>query len=639
MNCAVDREGITLTEGKLNRRILFRQLLSAKLYHRPEKRMVQLEDFNPGQRIIGDNTLKVNLRDEKHGLLIPLSMCWNSNEIRVKIEAGLIVECKSSVYRLMELSLLPELLHTPSGETGYYLTPIGSGTLIQLNCKTAITNRDRIYMDQKEWEKFGLINCFALIQDHGSILGIVNSGDFHAWADMKLHPENGNQLHATFGIRHEPNEVLQQEDKELIVRLRPECRNYATLALDYRDHLMQEYNLVPLRERLADNEVLAYSAEAMRIKIFMGQKMPYVPDGSSPMRLCTTFAEAEQIVEAINKAGIVKAIITIVGWNLEGHDGAYPARFPVEPAFGGEAGLKKLIAKCNEYGYQIVPHDNVTDIYLNSPAFDYEFVSRDEYGEPQAAGMWAGGLSYKVCPVVAMQRYAGDFARIKELGFHGSYYLDAQATGMFRCTDPRHPADEKQFALSLVRILQYPREEYGAVSCELAPVYNLPFMDEAARIHGAEEAFLKHLPKSTQEIIDRAVPFYHIAIHGLILYQANWVHSYRKSGGIWKGLQDELATGARPSMEVSFRTLANGDNYLDSLRDIVNAYQISTMLQDTYVGLIRDYQEYGAKACRITYDTGHIVEVNAGEHNVGDIPAQSIVIRKDGKIIYDQKKR
>ena len=636
MNCAFDHDGITLTEGKSTRRIPFRQLLSAKLYHRPEKRMVSVGEFHPRQRVSGNHKLHINLRNEKYGLLIPLSLSWGDDGIRFKIEAGLIVESNSSIYRLMEISLLPELLHTSPGETGHYLTPVGSGCLIQLNCKTSLNNRDRIYMDQREWEKFGLLNCFALIQDQGSILGIVNSGDFHAWVDTELNQRNGNRLHATFGIRHEPSEILQQEDKKLIVRLLPECRSYTSLALDYRDYLMREYHLVPLRERLADNAVLAYSAAAMRIKIFMGQKMPYVPDGSSPLKLCTTFAEAEQIVEAIHGAGITRAVITIVGWNLEGHDGAYPARFPVDPTFGGEAGLKELIAKCDTYGYQIVPHDNVTDIYLNSPAFDYEFVSRDEYGEPQTAGMWAGGLSYKACPVVAMQCYAGDFARIKGLGFHGSYYLDAQATGLFRCTDPRHPADEKQFALALARILQYPREEYGAVSCELAPAYNLRFIDEAARIHGADATFMENLPEASRMIIERAVPFYHIAVHGLILYQANWVHSYRQAGGVWKGLQHELATGARPSMEVSFRALANGDYYLDSLRDIAEACKVSTILQDTYVCLVCDYQEYGTNACRITYETGHVVEVNAGREKVDTIPPQSVIIRKNGKILYSQ---
>ena len=634
MNCTVDHDGIRIESGTLSRRISFRHVLRGQVYHRPEKRMVIVTGFEAGQSVLAGNRLKINFRQHQYGLLIPVEFSWNDQELKVRIEAGLIVESKGSVYRLMELSLLPELMSAVSGDSGSYLTPVGSGALVKWDGKESIRNRDRVYMDQAEWEKFGLINCFASIQDTGSILSIVSAGEFLAWVDTELNQQGAHRIYVTFGIRHDFGEVLPQDPKELLIKLLPECHKYTELALVYRTYLMQTYGLVPLRERLARNPVLAYAAAAMRIKIFMGQKMPYVPDGSSPLNICTTFAEAEQIVEAIKAAGIEKAVITIVGWNLEGHDGSYPARFPVEPAFGGEEGLKQLIARTTALGYQIVPHDNVTDIYLSSPSFDYEYVSRDEHGEAQAAGMWAGGLSYKVCPAVAMNRYAGDFARIKELGFHGCYYLDAQATGLFRCTDPRHPADEKQFAMSLCRILQYPRELYGAVSSELAPVYNLPFIDEVARIHGADAGFMEHLPENSRNIISRTVPFYHIAVHGLLLYQAGWVHCYSKKGGVWNGLLEELATGARPSMEVSFRELANGGEYSNSLRDIAEPYRISQLLQDTYKGLISDYHEFNPEACRITYDSGHIVEVNRGSVAAGNIPPLSVMISFQGKTVY-----
>lgn len=638
MNFTFESDGIIIKAGTLIRRISFQKVLRGLVYHRPEKRMVPVSGFEPGQSLIAGNRLKINFLHKHYGLMIPLEFFWNDQELRVKIEAGLIVESKGSIYRLMELSLLPELMSSMNVDPGTYLIPIGSGALVEWKDREPVRNRDRIYMDQGEWEKFGLINCFASLQESGSILGIVSSGEFLAWVDTELNQNGTNRIYVTFGIRHEPNEVLPQDTKELIVKLLPDCRQYTELAPIYRDYLMRNYGLVPLRERLAQNPVLAYAAAAMRIKIFMGQKMPYVPDGTSPLKICTTFSEAEQIVAAVKASGIEKAVITLVGWNKEGHDGSYPARFPVETAFGGEKGLKKLIAKATELGYQIVPHDNVTDIYLSSPAFDYEYVSRDEFGEAQAAGIWAGGINYKACPTVLMNRYAGDFARIKDLGFHGAYYLDAQATGLFRCTDPRHPADEKQFAMSLCRILQYPRELYGAVSSELAPAYNLPFIDEAARIHGTDASFVKHLPENCRKIISRPVPFYHIAIHGLVLYQANWVHGYRKNGGAWKGLLEELSTGARPSMEVSFHGLANGDAYLDSLQDISEAYRVSQLLQDTYVGLITDYREFGPEACRITYDSGHIVEVNLGDGAVENMKPHSAVISFQGKIIYSKTK-
>ena len=212
-------------------------------------------------------------------------------------------------------------------------------------------------------------------------------------------------------------------------------------------------------------------------------KEPYVPDGSSPVKVLTNCDEACIILDGMKAGGIEKAVVTLVGWNLGGHNGAYPAHFPVEPAIGGEKDLRKLIAYAGKLGYQIVPHDNVTDIYRGSPDFDYEYVARNEGGEPLAAGVWGGGQSYKACPRVFLERYGYEFERMRNLGFAGHYYMDAQSTVMWRCHAGRHPADEREFALALSAITTVPRMLYGAVSAEGAAAYILPFIDEVSRLH------------------------------------------------------------------------------------------------------------------------------------------------------------
>ena len=50
-----------------------------------------------------------------------------------------------------------------------------------------------------------------------------------------------------------------------------------------------------------------------------------------------------------------------------------------------------------------------------------------------------------------------EFPRVRGLGFAGNYYLDAQASVLWQCHSPRHPADEEQYSMCLSRMTQVPR--------------------------------------------------------------------------------------------------------------------------------------------------------------------------------------
>lgn len=596
-------------------------LLTAKVYNRPERRLQDVADFAVGEVYAGDGRVRVALKSESVGLLIHVTAAVDGPYLSLSVNCGEIVETLGTGYRLMELAFVPGLLACDSAKGGFFIMPSYTGALVELTGQAPARIRDRVYMDQEEWEKFSLMNCFAVKGSCGSVLGIVDAGDFRAWVDAKLDGGGESSIWASFGVRHAYGEVLPQETKRLLL-LPCGDADYPKMALAYRDYLINRKGVCPLKQRRADNPTLSYSADAMRVKIFHGIKKPFVPDGSSPLCSCATFAEAETIVRAMKSSGIDRAVVTLVGWNIGGHDGAYPQRFPVEPSFGGEAGLRALIETCKGLGYQIVPHDNVTDAYLNSAAYDAEVVARDEHGLPLSSGLWSGGQSYKICPTVYLDRYAGDFKRVKELGFAGSYYLDAQGTGLWRCHDPRHPADERQFALSLARILQHPRELFGAVSCEIGQAYTLPFVDEVAHLHGQGcfESYRGRLNPTYAQAVSRVVPFYNVAVHGLVLYQVGWVHSFRaQRGGVRKALLSLLAQGARPSIEVSYRALGNGDEYQASLKDVAPLYDIAfNLLRGVHVELLTSYADHGGTGFELAYADGTAIaiDIESGEGSI-----------------------
>ena len=618
--------------------VRFAELLRLEIYHRPEKRTVTQTELQVFVKYRTGSATALDLYDQQHGIMIPLKLSCLKDTLKITIDSGAIVETDGNTWRLMEIGVAPALLSAKTTERGAYLLPNYSGMLASFDKQEQIRNRDRIYMQQSEWEKFGLINAFGAVFERGAVLGIVHSGDFRAWiqTEMNYQPEQNRQF-AVFGIRSKPSDFLEQEDKELIFHALPEAGDYSEMAIAYREYLLKERGLVPLRDRMKNNKTLDYAVKAMRLKIFMGQKTPFVADGKSPYVNCTTFAEAEKIIDALAVAGIRKAIITLVGWNLGGHDGAYPTHFPVNEEAGGEAGLRKLIKKALDNGYQIVPHDGVCALYMGSPDFDYNCASRDESGEIQSGGMWAGGLLYLACPQVYMNRYGGELLRIKDLGFSGCYYIDGLANGLFRCSDPAHPANEKEFARGQLRIIEFPRMLYGASSTENPALYSLNFIDEAAHLQGfsTHRCFKDVLPESLKKLDGKVVPFYNIAVHGIITYQTEWGHGLRKHGLI-PGILRQY--GARPSIEVSMRGLCNGDYYEDSIRDIKETYRISfELIPDVHEALMEKYETLGEHAVRITYDNGYEITVNYGFRAHPDAEALSLNIVKDGKEIYYKK--
>ncbi len=613
-------------------RIEAAKVLRARMWNCSEWRDYCSDAFEARGVFPLQNGLRVLMVNDGEGLVAPVILRADEQGFRVIVQAAQIVETKGINRKLMALDVLPDLMRSRVGEAGFFLLPCLSGTLVRFVDHAPAVNRDRIYMDQSEWEKVNLMNCFAMKRGDDGILGIVHRGDFHCHVVTELNQDGENRIYPSFGLRHTEGEAIKPQDKEILYRFASGAdADFPGLALTYRDYLLRERDVSPLKERVADNPVLGYSVGAMRVKIFMGSKLKVI-DGNGPVRVDTTFEQAEAILDAMKSAGIDRAVVTLVGWNLGGHDGAYPTRFPIEPAFGGEAGLKKLIAKATDMGYQIVPHDNYTDVYRSARDFDYEYIARTPEGRPRVVGIWGGGQSFKACPVVYPERYGADFARVKELGFHGHTYIDAQSTVLWICHNPRHPADEEQFALAQSAMTQWHRAMYGAVATEMAPAYNLPFIDEVHGMHGANNSgfMFERLPASFTRIIDRVVPFYHLAVHGLLTYQESWVHSYRRQydGATWPGLLRALAIGARPSMEVSWAGGGNGDTYSDSIRDVLPAYKIAfEELADVHVEPVVHFEEFADRGSRVAYANGRSVEVNWTDTPLGDLKPMSYRIQ------------
>ncbi|NLE13330.1 MAG: hypothetical protein GX628_06595 [Clostridiales bacterium] len=246
--------------------------------------------------------------------------------------------------------------------------------------------------------------------------------------------------------------------------------DYSGIAREYRKYRLSD-GCVPIAERAG--EILKYTAESVYVRIRCGWKPVPTPveeqtvENEPPMHVAVDFKRVGEIMDAFKARGIEKAEFCLVGWNIRGHDGRWPQALPVEPALGGEEGLRALIAKAKSMDYALVCHTNATDAYRIADCFSEDYTIKNSDGSPQRGGSWSGGMMYNTCPLAAKPIYLKTHDDLRDLGFRGTHYIDVISTvPARRCFDPEHPLTRTEWVKHTREIMRDAAEKIGGISSE-----------------------------------------------------------------------------------------------------------------------------------------------------------------------------
>lgn len=294
--------------------------------------------------------------------------------------------------------------------------------------------------------------------------------------------------------------------------------DYSGMARTYRAYQVNRKACVPLKERMKGSSELAYAAQCVEVRIRQGWKpapspvLEQTPETEPPMKVAVTFDRVGRILDEFKRQGIGRAQVCLVGWNRKGHDGRYPQLLPVEEALGGEAKLRDLTAKARAMGFQIVGHNNHSDAYRISEAWDDEYVIRNPDLSLSTNAVWSGGRMYNVCPRRAYERFAPkDLRAMAALGFRGVHYIDVLSIVKPRaCFDPRHPLTADESAAWIDRIMGEAKTVFGGVSSEGPWDFCCGNLDYA--LYVSFNGLTKKPP-----MVDRVVPFWQLVYHGIIM--------------------------------------------------------------------------------------------------------------------------
>ncbi|MDD3153473.1 MAG: DUF5696 domain-containing protein [Victivallaceae bacterium] len=487
----------------------------------------QLEErtFESGQRT-------VHCANARLGFEWDLSFQEAQDSLILRLPVASIRENKQN--KLKSIRLLPEFGRQKIGDDGNFILPQQSGVVTYFKNHVRACHTIGIYGG-------GVSECTMPIwgiRDGSSALlcGIIASGNCDAALVLAI---DQGELHSCtlspeFYFRYEfsfrrPDFPIMAEDIEVRYKLlhNVAAPGYAQLAKEYRSYLLSTGRVRLLRDRAAESPELAYSMNALEIRIRCAIKWPYPPkiteqtlDNEPETHVLCSFEHAGEIVNEIARQGIARAEFCMVGYGPGGHDGRCPQFMPPEEKCGGELSLRKLIEQAKSSGYAIASHDNNHDAYTVSPDWDENILARSQEMMPLKDGIWGGGQAYLLCPEAMLAKYTvRNLAEEKALGFRGLHFTDClSTTGLRPCYDKRHFLKRSDTAKFRRIILETARSYFGGVQCEGPLDFAIPALDRIMYVESADDA---QCGLKTRDYVDAIVPLWEMVYHGIVVYNVS----------------------------------------------------------------------------------------------------------------------
>ena len=414
------------------------------------------------------------------------------------------------------------------------------------------------------------------------------------------------------------------------------------IARAYRNYQLARGAVRPLRERAAENAVLKAAIEGPEIRIRQAWKpvppsvLEQTPETEPPVTAHVTFDRVADIARALKAAGVGHAELCLVGWNIGGHDGRWPQAFPAEPKLGGDEKLKACVKTVRDLGYQIVPHGNFIDAYRIADSWDEEWLAKTaDGGLPQSSGAWGGGMSRRICPQRAYERFCSrDMWRMGAYGFKGLGYFDVVSiVPADECHDPRHPVTRAEGAKWWGRGAALSKQIFGGFASEGA------FDHFAGELDFALYVSFNDPSRENDGLVDRMAPFPQLVYNGIFAMNPfTRTINFTAQSRYWQLKLIEF--GGRPAFYFYSKFKHDGRNWMgdadlgcatdaelaDSVAKIKEGADIYARLSPLQYEYMEEHDSLGGGVWRTTYSDGTRVYVNYAKSPATadglDIPAE-----------------
>lgn len=397
------------------------------------------------------------------------------------------------------------------------------------------------------------------------------------------------------------------------------------IARAYRNCQFARGAAKPLRERIASNSVLKDAIDGPEIRIRQAWKpvppkvLEQTPETEPPVTPYVTFDRVVDIARELKAAGVEKAELCLVGWNVGGHDGRWPQSFPAELVLGGDEKLKECVKAVRDMGYLIVPHGNYLDAYRIADSWDEEWLAKTADGGFLTSGNWGGGKSARICAQRAYERFASrDMWRMGEYGFRGLGYFDVVSIiPADECHDPRHPLNRAETAKWWGRGAALSKRVFGGFASEGAFDHFVGDLDSALYVSFNDPR------KERTGLVDRMSPFPQLVYNGVFAMNPfTRTVNFTAQERYWQLKLIEF--GGRPTFYFYSKFKHDGKNWMgdgdlgcateDELKAAVGkikaGWDVYRELSHLQYEFMEEHDDLGGGVWRTTYSNGERLYVN-----------------------------
>jgi hypothetical protein len=549
--------------------------------------------------------------------------------------------------RLTSLEVLPAFNAGKETDQGALFVPDGSGALMvfrknhpkyfsgysepvygpDLAFKTESFNDIDPYWRQEKPPKESIaLPVFGSYRNGTGFLGIITKGDkdaiingipagirsialYRASAELVYRKSDVIFIGSSGQIPLFQGKKIAGDRQIRYVLLEDKEADYVGMAKAYREYLMKEKNLKPVKQ----------DAMPLNVRLLGGLLRDEII-GTTFIEM-TTFEQARSIIDQYAGMGVKNLELTFTGWSKDGLYGNQPDHFPVERQLGGAKGLKELASYAKEKGVSVYLQANYVRPFETSDGYSkrndtIRGIDREvmESFNSFIASRYNNHdeTFYFMKPERMLDKHikneVEDFADLGIAGVSLKYMGDT----VYSDLDPASPASREQTADTWVSALDAFKEKVGKTSVDYGFAYTLGHVD---RIDNA--------PMDSSHFVytDQTVPFYQLVLHGLVTYTSKPTN-LRDDSRI--EFLRAVEYGALPSYELTYEPPSKLQRTMeDRLYSSSSSYWLKPSTEE-YREFAKLYEQVGdqqiinherisPQVYRTTYASGTQIIVNYGD--------------------------
>lgn len=562
---------------------------------------------------------------------------------------GLVVEIPTSQikengkFSVTSIKMMPYLADAADSAEGYYFYPDGSGAIMEFKDSSHFRESElalpmygdlRNYKNMKgvldEAESEVLLPVFgASLEDRGFVAIIENGAET---ATVKILPTNEvigiNSISCEFAFRRSFSDARAADnltfDKDIIGGTRKISyrmfhdgeTTYSDMAKVYRDYLVDECGVT---SRVKEGDY------PLSLDLFMGIK----EEGLlfDEFKSVTSFKQAEDILGELEEAGVSTIDLQLKGWTKDGYYTA-PKQFPVNSKAGGGSGLKDLISYASDKDIDVVLEADFLEALTEQGGFN-ERNDVIYLGNKTIFSDYSDSM-FLLTPTAAksnLDKFIKDAKKydIDGISFYslGQYLLYNYNSSYFTTQAGCAQIWKDMFNAST--------DNYGKAIVQGGNSYVIGSVDKITDLPSEDSGY---------QMTTKSVPFYQIAVHGLVEYTG-------KAGNLSSDIADEKLEwiecgytpyfewtheGSEDLMYTAYSTLFSS-TYTDWLDDAVAIYEdFNADLKDLQTVFIDQHEQVEEEVYKTTYENGTAVYVNYSDKAVTvdgvKIDAQDYAVKK-----------